>query len=257
MSANMTVEKKSKSRNSGTTEVVQEKRGRGRPPVYPKEGMSIHELQQLEGENYEDEFEEKVPSRYQYLRAKLSTTYRELAKNFVPEMYNLLKSAKLKPEECRQKLVNDIGRYWNKNHWMRYLPDEAKDIKKVEAGKKGGEASKMTKEMNNVTMEALKAVGVSHAAVSPEEFEAAAEGVKEKVSVAAHERAAPEPVKTIRASTINFEIDLTTWQTQLLKAVDKAERSGSKKLVGEISAQGKLLWIDAAEPLDKEEKKSK
>ena len=256
-------ERKSKTsgnQRTGNTEQVQEKRGRGRPHVYPKEGMSIEQLQQVEGENYDDEFESQVPSRYQYLRAKLSTTTRELAKNYVPEMYKLLKEAKIDPEGCKQKLTNDIGKYWNKSYWMRYLPEEAKDIKKVEAGRKGGQATKMEKDTNGITTEALRAVGVIHHGVEPESLEEkTTEEGKETVKVAAHERGAPETAKTARqTSTFNFEIDLRTWQPQILKEMDKAEKSGSKKLVGELSVpQGQLLWIQAGDPIEQEEKKSK
>lgn len=259
MSASELVERKAKHGGAGHMEVVQEeKRERGRPFKYPQPGMSIDELRRIEGESYDDEFEDRIPatSEYRYLRAKLSTTARELAKNYVPQMYELLKKAKLTPENCKEKLTNDIGRYWAKNYWMRYLPEEAKDTKKVEAGRKGGEQTAVTKkskteEANGIAMEALREIGVNHAGVSPEEFEEAVEGTKDKVQVAAHERSAPEmpESKVSRSATIPIKIDLRQWGTQLMKVMDKAHREGINTLIGEINVStGQLMYIDVEEP---------
>ena len=70
----------------------------------------------------------------------------KLANQYIVELYIILRDdEKMPPEDCRDKIEHDCVDLWSKTTIRKYLPPEAKDPKKRQAGKMGGEEKEKNK----------------------------------------------------------------------------------------------------------------
>ena len=73
-------------------------------------------------------------------RSKASVT----AKEYIPKLFDILVNEENKTaEDARQIIEHDLIEYWAKSTVRKFLPHEAKDEIKAEAGKKGAEKKKI------------------------------------------------------------------------------------------------------------------
>ena len=79
-------------------------------------------------------------SHYDDILLELRQKGQMLANKYIAELYNILREEeKLTPEDSRSKIEHDCIDLWSKATIRKYLPPEAKDIKKQDAGRIGGE----------------------------------------------------------------------------------------------------------------------
>jgi hypothetical protein len=82
-------------------------------------------------------------SHYDDVLNELRQKGERLANQYIVELYNILRDEeKMPPEDCRDKIEHDCVDLWSKATIRKYLPPEAKDPKKRQAGKMGGEQKK-------------------------------------------------------------------------------------------------------------------
>jgi hypothetical protein len=85
-------------------------------------------------------------NHYDDVLSELKAKGHKLANQYVVELYTILRDEeRLPPEDCRAKIEHDCLDLWSKATIRKYLPAEAKDAKKQEAGKIGGESKKNKK----------------------------------------------------------------------------------------------------------------
>lgn len=69
-----------------------------------------------------------------------------IANKYIFELYTILRDEEnLPPEDCRAKIEHDCSDLWSKATIRKFLPDDAKNIKKSKAGKLGSEQRKKKK----------------------------------------------------------------------------------------------------------------
>jgi hypothetical protein len=77
---------------------------------------------------------------YDEVLSQLKEKGHKLANQYVVELYTILRDEeKLPPEDCRAKIEHDCVDLWSKATIRKCLPTEARDPKKQNAGKIGGE----------------------------------------------------------------------------------------------------------------------
>ena len=82
-------------------------------------------------------------SHYDDILNELRQKGERLANQYIVELYNILRDEeKMPPEDCRDKIEHDCVDLWSRATIRKYLPTEAKDSKKRQAGKMGGEEKK-------------------------------------------------------------------------------------------------------------------
>ena len=83
-------------------------------------------------------------SHYDDILGELRQKSQILANKYIVELYIILRDEeKLPPRDCRARIEHDCLDLWSKATIRKYLPDEAKDTLKQEAGKmRGGAKSK-------------------------------------------------------------------------------------------------------------------
>jgi hypothetical protein len=82
-------------------------------------------------------------SHYDQVLNELRQKGEKLANQYIVELYNILRDEeKMLPEDCRDKIERDCVDLWSKATIRKYLPPEAKDPKKRQAGKMGGDEKK-------------------------------------------------------------------------------------------------------------------
>ena len=87
-------------------------------------------------------------SHYDEVLNELRQKGERLANQYIVELYNILRDEeKMSPEDCRDKIEHDCVDLWSRATIRKYLPPEAKDPKKRQAGKIGGEERKKKKAM--------------------------------------------------------------------------------------------------------------
>lgn len=70
-----------------------------------------------------------------------------IANKYIFELYTILRDEEhLQPEDCRAKIEEDCIDLWSKATIRKFLPDEAKNPKKLKAGKMGAEQKKKLEE---------------------------------------------------------------------------------------------------------------
>ena len=86
-------------------------------------------------------------SHYHQVLNELKQKGEKLANQYIVELYIILRDEeKLPPEDCRDKIESDCEDLWSKATIRKYLPPEAKDPKKRQTGKMGGESKKKIKQ---------------------------------------------------------------------------------------------------------------
>ena len=91
-------------------------------------------------------------SHYDDVLNELRQKGERLANQYIVELYNILRDEeKMPPEDCRDKIEHDCVDLWSKATISKYLPPEAKDPKKRQAGKMGGEEKKEGNAATNYT----------------------------------------------------------------------------------------------------------
>ena len=89
-----------------------------------------------------------MSSHYDDVLNELKEKGEKLANRYIVELYNILRDEeKLRPEDCRAKIEHDCIDLWSKATIRKYLPPEARDPKKQQAGKIGGENKKKKEAM--------------------------------------------------------------------------------------------------------------
>ena len=84
-----------------------------------------------------------MSSHYDQVLNELRQKGEKLANQYIVELYIILRDEeKMPPEDCRDKIEHDCVDIWSKATIRKYLPPEAKDPKKRQAGKMGGENKK-------------------------------------------------------------------------------------------------------------------
>ena len=82
-------------------------------------------------------------SHYDDVLNELRQKGERLANQYIVELYIILRDEeKMPPEDCRHKIEHDCVDLWSKATIRKYLPPEAKDPKKRQAGKMEGEEKK-------------------------------------------------------------------------------------------------------------------
>jgi hypothetical protein len=82
-------------------------------------------------------------SHYDQVLNELRQKGERLANQYIVELYIILREEeKMPPEDCRDKIEHDCEKLWSRATIRKYLPPEAKDLKKRQAGKMGGEEKK-------------------------------------------------------------------------------------------------------------------
>jgi hypothetical protein len=82
-------------------------------------------------------------SHYDDVLNELRQKGEKLANQYIVELYNILRDEqKMPPEDCRDKIEHDCVDQWSRATIRKYLPPEAKDLKKRQAGKIGGKEKK-------------------------------------------------------------------------------------------------------------------
>jgi hypothetical protein len=82
-------------------------------------------------------------SHYDEVLNELRQKGERLANQYIVELYIILRDEeKMSPEDCRDKIEQDCENLWSRATIRKYLPPEAKDQKKRQAGKMGGENKK-------------------------------------------------------------------------------------------------------------------
>jgi hypothetical protein len=82
-------------------------------------------------------------NHYDQVLNELRQKGQRLANQYIVELYNILRDEeKMPPEDCKDKIEHDCVDLWSKATIRKYLPPEAKDQKKRQAGKIGGEEKK-------------------------------------------------------------------------------------------------------------------
>ena len=85
----------------------------------------------------------EMSSHYEAVLYELRQKGERLANQYIVELYNILRDEeKMPPEDCRDKIEQDCENLWSRATIRKYLPPEAKDQKKRQAGKMGGENKK-------------------------------------------------------------------------------------------------------------------
>jgi archaellum component FlaC len=98
-------------------------------------------------------------SHYDDVLNELRQKGEKLANQYVVELYNILRDEeKMSPEDCRDKIEHDCVDLWSKATIRKYLPPEAKDPKKRQAGKMGGEKKAMLLLVQNTGEEGARTV---------------------------------------------------------------------------------------------------
>jgi hypothetical protein len=86
-----------------------------------------------------------MTSHYDDVLNELRQKGEKLANQYIVELYNILRDEEnMPPEDCRDKIESDCEDLWSRATIRKYLPPEAKDPKKRQAGKIGGEQKKKT-----------------------------------------------------------------------------------------------------------------
>jgi len=87
-------------------------------------------------------------SHYDDVLNELRQKGEKLANQYIVELYTILRDEeKMPPEECRDKIEHDCVDLWSRATIRKYLPPEAKDPKKRQAGKMGGDEKNKKKAM--------------------------------------------------------------------------------------------------------------
>jgi hypothetical protein len=87
-------------------------------------------------------------SHYDEVLNELRQKGERLANQYIVELYIILRDEeKMPPEDCRDKIEHDCVDQWSRATIRKYLPPEAKDLKKRQAGKMGGEEKKKKKKV--------------------------------------------------------------------------------------------------------------
>lgn len=205
-------------------------RGRGRPPKNSQMHTASQTVQATEPkmvfdqtteELYGDDFESRVPNNYKEIRSAILERTRNLAKDYIPKMYTVLKDAKFSPAEARDKILGDCGNIWKMRTILAFMPEEAKDTKKAEAGRRGGEATadrQTTKEERHVASTVHKA----------------AQSIPSQLAV--------------EEEKITFEVDVSKWADRIKHAVDRALETKSGKVRFEFDLAGNLMWVEDVIP---------
>ena len=82
-------------------------------------------------------------SHYDEVLNELRQKGERLANQYIVELYIILRDEeKMPPEDCRDKIEHDCENLWSRATIRKYLPPEAKDQKKRQAGKMGVEEKK-------------------------------------------------------------------------------------------------------------------
>jgi hypothetical protein len=85
-------------------------------------------------------------SHYDDVLNELRQKGQKLANQYIVELYNILREEeKMQPEDCRDKIEHDCVDLWSRATIRKYLPPEAKDPKKRQVGKIGGEEKEKNK----------------------------------------------------------------------------------------------------------------
>jgi hypothetical protein len=85
-------------------------------------------------------------SHYDDVLSELRQRGSTLAIQYINELYSILRDEeKLPHADCRAKIEHDCIDLWSKTTIMKYMPPEAKDTKKRNAGKIGGESKSKKK----------------------------------------------------------------------------------------------------------------
>jgi archaellum component FlaC len=89
-----------------------------------------------------------MTSHYDDVLNELRQKGEKLANQYIVELYIILRDEeKMPPEDCRDKIEHDCVDQWSRATIRKYLPPEAKDLKKRQAGKMGGEEKKKKRAM--------------------------------------------------------------------------------------------------------------
>lgn len=80
---------------------------------------------------------------YESELAKVIKQHEAKAEKVVPELYKLLRQMQ-EPKEARTTLEHDLSRIWKVDTIQKYLPDECKDQKAQELGRKRQQSRKLT-----------------------------------------------------------------------------------------------------------------
>jgi hypothetical protein len=92
-------------------------------------------------------------THYEDVLAELREKGSRLANEYIVELYNILRyEENLPPEDCRAMIEHDCVDLWSKATIRKYLPPEAKDPKKQNAGKIGGENKSNKNKNKNATL---------------------------------------------------------------------------------------------------------
>lgn len=87
-------------------------------------------------------------SHYDDVLTELRLKGSQLANQYIVKLYSILRNEeKLPPADCRAKIEHDCIDLWSKATIMKFMPPEAKDMKKQKAGKIGGEHKSKKKEI--------------------------------------------------------------------------------------------------------------
>jgi hypothetical protein len=93
-------------------------------------------------------------SHYNEVLNELTQEGKRLAYQYIVELYNILRDEeKMPPEDCRDKIEHDCVDIWSKATIRKYLPLKAKDPKKHQAGKMGGDEKKKKEMLLLVTQQ--------------------------------------------------------------------------------------------------------
>ncbi|AFU58285.1 hypothetical protein Ngar_c13470 [Candidatus Nitrososphaera gargensis Ga9.2] len=84
-------------------------------------------------------------SEYDRILSELKEKVKVLASEYVPKLYRALLDEWYTPKAAKEKIMRDCAGLWTEQTIWANLPEESKDSKKREAGKKGAETrAKMT-----------------------------------------------------------------------------------------------------------------
>jgi hypothetical protein len=101
-------------------------------------------------------------SHYKEKLAELKQEAQKLAKQYIPELYTILRDEEsLLSEDCRVKIEHDCLGIWAKSTIRKYIPEEAKDPSKQSAVRKANEVKKLKKTAMQLMVQSANGVAIN------------------------------------------------------------------------------------------------